>query len=145
MTMTAGERYEDGLPDTSWEAVFVLSGVRVLPARGTGGRAALEVYRGGRLLDVAVAHDLAPSLLRGALRGGRGTGAWALAWGRLPAGGREPAVTFAAGRQRRPAVPAIVAGGFWVAEARGRFRTVAVTAGPEGAAARLRRADAPGR
>ena len=73
--MTAGERYEDDLPETSWEVFFVLSGVRVLPARGAGGRAALEVYQGARLLDVAVAHDLAPALLRCALRGGRGTGA----------------------------------------------------------------------
>ncbi len=143
--MTAGERYEDDLPETSWEVFFVLSGVRVLPARGAGGRAALEVYQGARLLDVAVAHDLAPALLRCALRGGRGTGAWALAWGRLPAGGAEPAVGFAAGRERRPAVPTIIAGAFWVAEVRGRFRTVAVTAGPERVAGRLRRADVPGR
>lgn len=143
MTMTAVERHEDGLPEIAWEAVFVLSGVRVLPARGVGGRAALEVYLGAELLDVAVAHGFAPSVLRGTLRGGRGSGAWALAWGRLPCDWGEPSVVFAAGRERRPAEPVTIAGAFWVAEVRGRYRTVSVTAGRERVTGRLRRADVP--
>ncbi|MFC9326630.1 hypothetical protein [Kitasatospora sp. NPDC057015] len=94
------------------------------------GRAALEVYEHGELLDVLVASRLAPRLLRGARRSTGGGRPLALAWGRLPARGPLPVVEFTGGRlplRRRaravaPAVP--VSGAFWLAWVEGPFTTV---------------------
>ncbi|MFI6847493.1 hypothetical protein OG535_12995 [Kitasatospora sp. NBC_00085] len=107
----------------------------VRSVRATRGRAALEVYEHGELLDVLVAARLTPQLLRGARRcavpGARGR--YGLAWGRLPQGGAAPAVRFTGGWLRRAGgraveVPEVitVAGEFWIAWARGRFGGVLV-------------------
>ncbi|MFF2661553.1 hypothetical protein ACFVUH_29835 [Kitasatospora sp. NPDC058032] len=118
--------------------------VRSVPAGR--GRAALEVYEHGELVDVLVAARLGRGLLRGARAWtGAGTGAWTggrrrirhgLAWGRLPRGGAAPAVGFTGGRLLRlPGRPApvvaagevvTVAGEFWLAWAEGVFDGVLV-------------------
>ncbi|MER6396519.1 hypothetical protein ABT263_10700 [Kitasatospora sp. NPDC001603] len=118
--------------------------VRGVPA--SRGRAALEVYEHGELVDVVVAARLAPELLRGARRcpalGARES--YGLVWGRLPQGGPAPAVGFTAGRLRRAGrrarvveAPEVVtvAGEFWLAWARGPFDGVLV----EHPAGRVRR------
>ncbi|MFE0462837.1 hypothetical protein ACFW1A_26645 [Kitasatospora sp. NPDC058965] len=88
--------------------------VRRAPARG--GRAALEVYEDGELVDVLVASALVAAspdgLLRGARRGTDGT----FAWGRLGADGAAPQVLVADRRLRPHWLPArvsLVPGGFW--------------------------------
>lgn len=109
--------------------------VRGVPA--SRGRAALELYEHGELLDVVVAARLAPQVLRGARRcptpGTRGS--FGLAWGRLPRGGPAPVVEFTAGRLRRAGRAAgvverpevlTVAGEFWLAWAHGPFNGVLV-------------------
>ncbi|WP_406198370.1 hypothetical protein OH807_14210 [Kitasatospora sp. NBC_01560] len=110
----------------------------VRKARATGGRAALEVYEDGELVDVLVAARLAPQLLRGGRRGsagGTGAGACAdarygLAWGRLPQDGAVPAVRFTsgwpAGRAGQASELVTVDGEFWLAWASGRFTGVLV-------------------
>jgi hypothetical protein len=123
------------LPGTPWS---------MRPAAASGGRAALEMYDAGTLVDVMVARSLAPRILRGAR-----SAVWAgqprtVAWGCLPADGAGlpwdgaglPAdgtglsVTFARGHVR-PRVRAIevtgIIGYFWIALADGRFDSVAVT------------------
>ncbi|MFF8769160.1 hypothetical protein [Kitasatospora sp. NPDC015120] len=126
--------------------------VRSVPAGRGRGRAALEVYEHGELVDVVVATRLGRGLLRGARAwAGAGTGAGGrrrtrhgLAWGRLPQGGAVPAVGFTGGRLLRlPGRPApvveaaevvTVAGTFWLAWAEGVFDGVLVEA-PGGAGA----------
>ncbi|MEV0531798.1 hypothetical protein [Kitasatospora sp. NPDC050463] len=109
--------------------------VRGVPA--SRGRAALEVYEHGELLDVVVAARLAPQVLRGARRCPTpGTwGSFGLAWGRLPQDGPAPVVAFTAGRLRRAGRAAAVverpdvltvAGEFWLAWAQGPFDGVLV-------------------
>ncbi|MFE7193887.1 hypothetical protein [Kitasatospora sp. NPDC057541] len=120
--------------------------VRSVPAGR--GRAALEVYEHGELVDVVVAARLGRGLLRGARAWtAAGTGAGArtggrrrtrhgLAWGRLPSGAAAPAVGFTGGRLLRlPGRPApvvvagevvTVAGEFWLAWAEGVFDGVLV-------------------
>ncbi len=113
------------LPESGWE-------LRV--GRGSHDRAALEVYTGDGLIDVAVAGGRGASLVRGAVRGRR----WAVAWGLLPPAG-DVVVEFRTGGTVRR-VPAVTVGrSFWVAEATGRFRSVEVTSSVERAAFRLRR------
>ncbi|MFE2106845.1 hypothetical protein ACFXAF_13375 [Kitasatospora sp. NPDC059463] len=135
-----------GAPGGPWS-------VRTVPAGRGRGRAALEVYEHGELVDVVVATRLGRGLLRGARAwAGAGTGAGGrrrprhgLAWGRLPHGGAVPAVGFTGGRLLRlPGRPApvvaaaevvTVAGRFWLAWAEGVFDGVLVEApggaGPE--------------
>ncbi|MFB7619564.1 hypothetical protein [Kitasatospora sp. NPDC056181] len=106
----------------------------VRSARATRGRAALEVYEHGELLDVLVAARLTPHLLRGARRcavpGSRGR--YGLAWGRLAQDGAAPAVRFTggwlgrAGRVTGSPEVVTVAGEFWLAWAHGRFDGVLV-------------------
>jgi hypothetical protein len=110
------------------------------PATGSSGRAALEIYHAGSLLDVMVAPSLAPAILRGArcaVWAGARCAVWtgepcAVAWGCLPADGRDLSVTFSAGRVRpRPRAAEVIsiAGWFWIALADGRLRSVTVTHG----------------
>ncbi|MER5352822.1 hypothetical protein ABT093_21115 [Kitasatospora sp. NPDC002551] len=143
-----GGFHEPGGPVGPWS-------VRSVPAgRGRGcGRAALEVYEHGELVDVLVAARLRRGLLRGARAwagpgagtGGRRRTRHGLAWGRLPHGGAVPTVGFTGGRLLRlPGRPApvvavgevvAVAGEFWLAWAEGVFDGVLVEAaggaGPE--------------
>ncbi|WP_157430204.1 hypothetical protein [Actinomadura oligospora] len=107
---------------------------RVRLARGTRGRAALEVYVHGGLYDVTVADGFAPSLLRGAVRG-RG---WAVAWGQLPPGGAPVRVTFTGRRVDLPADVRVFGDRFWVAVADVRARSVVVSAASERVTSRLR-------
>ncbi|MCW2889083.1 MAG: hypothetical protein JWL58_5945 [Streptosporangiaceae bacterium] len=143
------------LPESGWD-LHIGRGSR---AETTGWRPALEVHTGDGLIDVAVAGGLDQTLLRGALRGrragrrhgrwdtDRAAGRWALAWGHLPdvpQPGTDPATTeviveFRTRRTTRRVIATAVAGAFWVAEAPGGFRSVAVSTGPRRAAARLRR------
>jgi hypothetical protein len=103
-------------------------GLAFRPAPGTRGRAALELLDGDGVLGVYV--DTAFSgLLLGALRGRRPGEAWALAWGRVAADGRAPAVAFEGRRRGLPVSAAMVGQRFWVASARGEFKTV-TAAGP---------------
>ena len=104
-------------------------------AAGSAGRAALELYRGGTLIDVMVASSFAPLMLRGARRVARHGLMFCIAWGCLPADGAVR-VEFrtsrlrAAGRggQRGLAVPAMtVCDHFWIAMATGRFNRVTAT------------------
>jgi hypothetical protein len=81
---------------------------------GRAGRAALEVYEAGELIDVLVASSLHTGVLRGARRSRTG----GLAWGRLAADGSAPAIAFARTRvrtrwERTEAVA--LPGGFWLA------------------------------
>ncbi|MFJ9695462.1 hypothetical protein [Kitasatospora sp. NPDC101183] len=131
---------EDGLrPAPGPEGALPVGGgpwsVRsVRPGRG---RAALELYQHGELADVLVAARLTPQLLRGARRSPSGSGRsfLALAWGRLPAGGRAPAVEFTGrrllGRVRCVvgAEVATVGGEFWLAWAEGPVDAVWVRCG----------------
>ncbi|MDI5965055.1 hypothetical protein [Streptantibioticus silvisoli] len=99
-------------------------------ASGTGGRAALEVARGGEVVAVDVANAFSAPVL-GGLRGGGAAAAWAVAWGCLPPDGGGVTVEFGRGRagRRRAAVPVRAVGPFWVARTRGRFTTVTVGVG----------------
>ena len=98
-------------------------------ARGTGGRAALEVYEHGTLLDVVVATPLAAELLRGARRAQCGGRYRAMAWGRLLSDRAAVSVTFRRGRIR-PALSVAevteIGASFWVAVADGHFGRVCV-------------------
>jgi hypothetical protein len=123
------------LPGTPWS---------VRPAAASGGRAALEMYDAGTLVDVMVARSLAPRILRGARSAVWAGRPRAVAWGRLPVDGAGPSwdgsglsadgtglsVTFARGHVR-PRVRAIEVTSimcyFWIALADGRFDSVAVT------------------
>jgi hypothetical protein len=105
-------------------------------AAGPSGRPALEIYRGSAIIDVIVAHSLAPMLLRGARRARRHGLTFCVAWGSLPADGGQVSVEFQAGRlrsrlrgaQRVTAVRAAeVRDHFWIATATGRFDRVTVT------------------
>ena len=113
------------LPESGWE-------IRV--GRGSRDRAALEVYTGDGLIDVAVAGGRGAALVRGAVRGRR----WSVAWGLLPGAGDVTVEFRTGGTVRR--VPAVTVGrAFWVAEAPGSFRTVDVTSEAEHSSFRLRR------
>ncbi len=95
-------------------------------------RAALEVYEHDELLDVVVLSRLSPQLLCGARRCVTDGRALGLAWGRLPADGRPPAVEFTGGRLRRlrrTARVVAVQGAFWLAWAEGGFSGVEVGRG----------------
>lgn len=116
--------------------------VRAAPSHRRG-RAALEVYEHGELLDVVVASTLGSGLLRGArrcVRGGQPTG---FAWGRLPSDRSLPTVTFTGSRLgrlsglRQPARVVTLAGEFWLAWVEGPCGGVAVQHG-DGAVVRLR-------
>lgn len=106
------------LPGTPWWA----------RAAGTpDGRGALEVYEGGELLDVVVDTPVAPRLLRGAHRAGRGDQAVAVAWGRVPVRGGSVTVRFTHGRLRARARPgwfAVRTTWCWIALAAGGFSHV---------------------
>jgi hypothetical protein len=113
------------LPESGWE-------LRV--GRGSHDRAALEVYTGDGLIDVAVAGGRGTSLVRGAVRGRR----WSVAWGLLPVSGSVMVEFRTGGTVRR--VPAVTVGpSFWVAEVPGRFRSVEVSSAAERSSFRLRR------
>ena len=103
--------------------------------RASEGRAALEVYDAGSLIDVVVATRVAPEILRGARRAHRS----AFAWGRLPPDSGSLTVLFSRGRRRRDTHTAevITVGGFcWLAVAHGVFTRV--TVGHRGARRRMR-------
>ncbi|MEV6973853.1 hypothetical protein [Kitasatospora sp. NPDC093806] len=136
--------------------------VRSVAAGRDRGRAALEVYEHGELVDVLVASRLGGGLLRGARAwAGPGTGAGlglgaglgarrrrrhGLAWGRLPKGGTVPVVGFTGRRLLRlpgrpapapvPAEVVTVAGEFWLGWAEGVFDGVLVEAAGGAAAER---------
>ncbi|PWI43663.1 hypothetical protein [Streptomyces sp. ICBB 8177] len=98
-------------------------------ARGTGGRAALEVLDGDEVIGAHVDTAFTASVL-GALRG-RG---WAVVWGRVERDGEPPAVVFTGpGRRRRatgtPARVVRVGERFWVASASGEHRVATVSDG----------------
>ncbi|MEU6175133.1 hypothetical protein ABZ832_24930 [Streptantibioticus parmotrematis] len=98
-------------------------------ARGTGGRAALEVLDGDEVIGAYVDTAFTASVL-GALRG-RG---WAVVWGRVARDGEPPAVVFTgSGRRRRatgtPAAVVRVGERFWVASASGEHRVATVSDG----------------
>lgn len=109
------------------------SGCLIRLGRGSQGRMALEVSADHVFYDVMVADSLGSSLLRGAIRGQRaGLGHWAVAWGSIPRGGGPVTVCFGPGRFKgdpeRCVTARVVGGCFWIAEARGVFRRVTVTA-----------------
>jgi hypothetical protein len=127
------------LPSAPWQARISL---------GTTGRAAMELYAAGTLLDVVVATELADEVLCGARRAVWDRRHLAIAWGRRPVpdanapGRHDVAVSFARGGHRmrwarrrnrdfrqdaRVADIVGVTGWFWVAVADGRFDTVTVT------------------
>jgi hypothetical protein len=97
-------------------------------ARGPGARPALEVWENGDLADVIVATPVRSQLLRGARRTGRGGRALSIAWGRVPADGHPPRVTFASSPLRRRAAADVieVEGLAWLAIAAGRFTTASL-------------------
>ncbi len=111
------------LPESGWE-------LRV--GRGSQDRAALEVYSGDGLIDVAVAGGRGAALVRGAVRGRR----WSVAWGLLPGGG-DVLVEFRTGGTVRRAPAVMVGRSFWVAEVPGSFRSVEVTSEVERSSFRL--------
>ncbi|MFC8447772.1 hypothetical protein [Kitasatospora sp. NPDC057223] len=127
-------------PERPGPALLVPAGPwSVRAAGGRRGRAALEVYEHGELLDVVVLSRLSPALLCGARRSVTAGRAVGLAWGRLPADGRPPLVEFTGGRLRPLRCPArvvTVSGAFWTARAEGRFSGVEAVRG--GSAERLR-------
>ncbi|MCW2918427.1 MAG: hypothetical protein JWN52_6495 [Actinomycetia bacterium] len=145
--LTTPQFPELSLPESGWD-LHIGRGSR---AEAVGWRPALEVHTGDGLIDVAVAGGLDHTLLRGALRGRRAGRKWALAWGHLPGGphlgthletdlgNTEVVVEFRTRRTTQRVTATAIAGAFWVAEAPGGFRSVAVTTGPQRAAARLRR------
>ncbi|MGW1995074.1 hypothetical protein [Embleya sp. NPDC001921] len=117
----------DVLQQSSTELYLRLSDCTMRVGKGSRGRPALEVYTGYRLIDVAVAGTaLGRTLLRGALRSGRGEPPWALAWGVLPNDGVPPRVEFRRGRFILPAPATIFAERFWVATVPGTYRSLTV-------------------
>ncbi|MET7303386.1 hypothetical protein [Embleya sp. NPDC005575] len=117
----------DVLQQTTTELYLRLSDCTMRLGKGSRGRPALEVYTGYRLIDVAVAGAaLGPTLLRGALRSGRGEPAWALAWGVLPDDGVPPQVEFRRGRFVLQAPATIFGERFWVSTVPGTYRSMTV-------------------
>ncbi|MGC0415748.1 hypothetical protein [Embleya sp. AB8] len=117
----------DVLQQPTTELYLRLSDCTMRVGRGSRGRPALEVYTGYRLIDVAVAGAMfGPTLLRGALRSGRGEPAWALAWGVLPDDGVPPQVEFRRGRFVLQAPATIFGERFWVATVPGIYRSLTV-------------------
>jgi hypothetical protein len=106
------------LPGTPWTVRF---------ATATRGRAALELYEDGTLLDVLVDRTLAPTPLRGARRTPRHT----LAWGHLPPDGGLPLVGFHRGARHRVHLPAFPAAAFWLATAPGSFTRITLAGSTE--------------
>jgi hypothetical protein len=103
---------------------------------------ALELYEAGELLDVISATTLVRPLLRGGRAVLTAAGPRAIAWGRLPASGTRPRVSFGPRRRRADPVPAAVllpAHWCWVAISDGRFGRVMVRAGDQGRRRRLSR------
>lgn len=116
------------LPGTPWS---------VRPAAGPAGRAAVEIYAGQSVVDVMVTPPLTPRVLGGACSLAWAGQPYAVAWGFLPAGPGlsvwfSQSVWFSRGvaRPRRWAAQvSVIAGSFWIAPARGRFREVTVQHG----------------
>ncbi|MYS83032.1 hypothetical protein [Embleya scabrispora] len=136
----------DVLQQTTTELYLRLSDCTMRVGKGSRGRPALEVYAGYRLIDVAVAGAaLGPTLLRGALRSGRGEPAWALAWGVLPDDGVPPQVEFRRGRFMLQAPATIFGERFWVSTVPGTYRslTVSTECDARGEGGRLTRMRAP--
>lgn len=137
------DREADVLDHDTASRRLALSGWLVR-ASGAGGRPALEVRSGDRLVDVSVATPLVTDLLRG----GRRSATWSVAWGQLPphlwedpAARVEVRFAFRAWRRASLQVGSLIVGGaYWVAEAPGDFRTVLASAGGSEASLRLRRA-----
>lgn len=116
------------LPGTPWS---------VRPAAGPAGRPALEIYAGGSVVDVMVTQPLAPRVLGGACSLAWAGQPYVVAWGFLPAApglsvwfSRPVWFSPGAARPRRQAAQvSVIAGPFWIAPARGRFRDVTVEHG----------------
>ena len=111
---------------------YLVGGVwSVRPAVGSSGRAALEVYADGALIDVMVAASLGCRLLRGGRAAHVAGRPCSVAWGCLPSPRDEaPAVDFTRGglRTRTLGVTAVrVADWFWVAAADGMFSRAVAT------------------
>ncbi|WP_354640246.1 hypothetical protein [Kitasatospora camelliae] len=122
-TTDATVRAETRLTIGRWELRSAAGGRRC--------RAALEVYEHGELLDVLVASSLGRALPCGARRATGDAGRESVAWGRIPASGVLPRVTFLGhGLRRRhcPAPAVSVAGSFWFAHVAGSFPRVLVEA-----------------
>ncbi|MFB7663871.1 hypothetical protein ACFC1R_07955 [Kitasatospora sp. NPDC056138] len=84
------------------------------------GRASLEIYECGELLDVMVVSALdVHQVLRGARCSADADGPTGFAWGRLPADGSLPEVTFTSGgllgRSHRPVQVVPLSDSFWLA------------------------------
>ncbi|MFD9126095.1 hypothetical protein [Kitasatospora sp. NPDC059571] len=110
-------------------------------ASGRRGRAALEIYEDGELLDVMVSTALGDGLLRGARRCAVGSaGTDAFAWGRLPSDGTVPPVVFTAGwltRRSHAARAVPVLGRFWLARCTADAITGVAVRQSDGLVARL--------
>jgi hypothetical protein len=103
---------------------------------------ALELYEAGELLDVISATTLVRPLLRGGRAVRIAAGPRAIAWGRLPADGIRPRVSFGPRRGRSEPILAAVmlpADWCWVAIGDGWFGSVTVRAGDQGRRRRLAR------
>jgi len=98
-------------------------------AAGSDGRAALEIYEAGLLVDVMVAQSLAPAILRGTRAASWPGRSATVAWGCRAANGSLPVVVFTR-RRGRPLVdaaePVSIGGSFWIALADGPFASVTV-------------------
>lgn len=116
-----------------------LSGWSIRIARGADDRPALEVYDGPRLADVSVATALSVAFLRGAVRSRRRQRPWALAWGQLPTPSAHPTVAFSSRRGCHHAIPHIIEGTYWIAEAPGHFTEITITTTHTQTKAKLRR------
>jgi hypothetical protein len=124
------DSHEDlSLPESGWDLHV---------GRGTHLRPALEIHTLHGVIDIAVAGGFDTPLVRGALRGRNLARRWALAWGHLPPGTAAVVVEFRARRGSKHVTATSVAGAFWVAEAPGSFRSVAVAAEPTRSTARIR-------
>jgi hypothetical protein len=132
----------DPMPITAPDSGAVLPGVSADPTplpgypwtlrlAGAGrDRAAVEIYENGELIDVVTGTPVARLYLRGARAGSGPAGPCALAWGRTPAAGGPPVISFRGRGWRSPAVqasPFLVAGWLWVALAEGPASAVTVT------------------
>jgi hypothetical protein len=103
---------------------------------------ALELYEAGEILDVISATNVVRPLLRGARATASAAGPRAIAWGRLPASGIRPLVSFGPRRRREDPLAATVfqpAAWCWVAVGDGRFDSVTVQAGEHSRRRRLAR------
>lgn len=135
----------DPAEDEELETWLPVSGCMVRASRrGSGNRPVLEVFAAGDLIGVTVAGPrpgwpagqagaARPGAPGGTVRGRRTWGQpWALAWG-WAAGGPAPVLGFGPSglrHQRRYVEPARIAGTFWIGEAAGRFRSVAIGTEP---------------